>query len=38
MLFCLVIVVKALGLDHRQKGQTHQNNDFDFALFLDWHF
>jgi hypothetical protein len=20
------------------QGQTHQNNDFDFALFLDWHF
>ena len=21
-----------------QRGQTHQNNDFDIALFLDWHF
>jgi hypothetical protein len=20
------------------QGQTHQNNDFDFAFFLDWHF
>jgi hypothetical protein len=27
-----------VGQHRLRQGQTHQNNDFDFVLFLDWHF
>jgi len=40
LIFCLRIETIYQFQLHTKyiQGQTHQNNDFDFALLLDWHF